>query len=81
MSQALRAYTVHHGTTEVGRAWTLQKDTRAAVCVIWTHPLGWDVRVSLNDELISSYVCRTEDATLDEVAEWRSAWEAKGWRE
>jgi hypothetical protein len=59
--------------------WTLAKGTRTAECVITTHPLGWELRVTLDGELVRSQVCKTETGTLDTSDGWRRDWRAKGW--
>ena len=35
---------------EVGEAWRLTKDWRVAVCALWTHPKGGEVRVTIDGE-------------------------------
>ena len=54
---------------------------RLVRCAESTHPLGLELRVILGDsDLRRSAVFRDRHAADVAAAEWRSAWEAKGWR-
>src|SRR5262249_52015300 len=35
-------------------AWTLVHDRRTAECTIWSHPLGWELRVTVNGSTIQT---------------------------
>jgi hypothetical protein len=51
-----------------------------AVCSLWTHPLGWEIRVLVNDTFIRSQVV-LDPADLQRIAnEWRDAMIREGWR-
>jgi hypothetical protein len=76
---ALRPYDSFRGIEPLGQTWTLKKDARTADCALTTHPLGWELKVTLGDELVRSQVCKTETSVFDTSDEWRRQWEAKGW--
>ena len=38
--------------------------TLGAVCKLWTHALGWEVRLEINDDLQRSEVFRSQDDVL-----------------
>jgi hypothetical protein len=38
--------------------------TLSAVCKLWTHALGWEVRLEVNDDLQRSEVFRSPDDVL-----------------
>jgi hypothetical protein len=59
--------------------WMVRKGQRAAECSIWTHPLGFELRLSVGDELLRSEVIRDQDALIRVQEAWRQALEAKGW--
>ena len=61
-------------------AWTLQKGPRAARCTIWSHPLGFELRLLCSEDLPRIKVCRTPEAMVRLQAAWRAALEARGWR-
>ena len=51
-----------------------------AVCSLWTHPVGWEIRLLVNDTLIRSQVVR-DPADIQRIAnEWRDAMIREGWR-
>ncbi len=51
-----------------------------AVCQLWTHALGWEVRLDADSELLQSEVCRSQDAVFTAGEAWKEAMRAKGWR-
>lgn len=64
--------------TFLGAGWHLTKNGHEAVCELWSHPLGWELRLIVGD-LRRSQVCRTQDDVLDTSAAWKAAMEEKGW--
>lgn len=60
--------------------WTLRKDRREAACVLVGHPLGAEIRVSVDGELQRSQAFRNGADAIALADEWRGAFEAKGWR-
>ena len=61
--------------------WTLKKSKREATCTLSTHPLGWELKVQVSDELMRSEVRKSEPAVFDTSDAWKSQWAAKGWSE
>jgi hypothetical protein len=60
-------------------AWTLTKGPKTAVCEVWSHVLGVELRAVVGAELVQSRVCRSQDDMIRVQDEWRAAFEAKGW--
>ena len=61
--------------------WRLEKDRRIVRCLQAAHPLGVELRVVIGaSDLRRSEVCRTPAQADALAAEWRAAFEAKGWR-
>ena len=61
--------------------WQLLKTGRTVRCVQTAHPLGVELRVLLDpDDLRRSEVFRAPAAADTASAEWREAFEQKGWR-
>jgi hypothetical protein len=64
----------------VGQLFVLTKGNRTARCVVQTHPLGLEVRLSAGRELFQSQVCRGQDDVSNTSERWRTALQGKGWR-
>ena len=64
---------------ELGAAWTLRKGEKEARCSLWSHPLGWEMRLFTTDSL-GSQVCRSLDEILETQEAWKMALIEKGWR-
>ena len=54
--------------------------TLGAVCKLWTHALGWEVRLEINDDLQRSEVFRSQDDVLTAGETWKAAMIEKGWQ-
>lgn len=50
-----------------------------AICWLRTHPLGWELVLSVNGSLQRSEVCRSRDEVVDRTESWRAALLARGW--
>ena len=61
------------------RYWTLAKHARQAVCEGVAHPLGTEVTVSVNGELIRGEVARTADQARTLASQWCAAFIDKEW--
>jgi hypothetical protein len=59
--------------------WTLRKGRQTARCELYSHQLGWELRLEDVDDLPRTQVCRSEGEVLDGQEKWRAALEAKGW--
>ena len=53
---------------------------REAVAELWTHEIGWELRLLVDGDFQRSQVCRSEDEVFTAIGEWRDALTAKGWR-
>jgi hypothetical protein len=61
--------------------WTMTKGQLRLRCALATHPLGWELRLSVRDELSRSQVCKTEREVFDTSDAWRAEAVTKGWAE
>jgi hypothetical protein len=59
--------------------WRLRKDRRALVCSERTTPLGPEIRLLLDGDLLRSELCRPPEDAQDLAREWRIESEKKGW--
>ncbi len=64
---------------EVAVWWTLHKAQPRAVCRMFTHVFGHELRLEVKKQLVESQVCRTDEEVLACQERWRAALEAKGW--
>ena len=60
--------------------WTLKKGQRRAVCRMWSHQLGHELRLEVSRELVASKVCKTEKDMLDCHEFWFARLLAEGWK-
>ena len=65
------------GPVELGDAWTLRKDEKAARCILVTNLLGWELMVR---QLLRSQACRSSDEIFSTHDGWKPAMFEKGWR-
>lgn len=65
---------------EVAVLWTLRRYGRDAVCRLFTHVFGHELRIEVAGLLLSSVVCRSDDDISDYQDGWRNALEHSGWR-
>jgi hypothetical protein len=69
------------GPVRLQQVWTLTKDRRAAVCEVWSHELGYELRLLISgDDLPRTQVYRTVEEFATYQESWRQALEAQGWR-
>ena len=54
------------------------KGKRKASCELWTHVLGWELRLVASGELLRSQVCRTQEEVFDTFEQWKAAMLEKG---
>ena len=59
--------------------WTLKKGQPRAICRMFSHQLGHELRLEVKKQLVESQVCRTDEDILSCQERWRAALEAKGW--
>jgi len=59
--------------------WTLSKRGQVALLVLYTHQLGWELRIESGD-LLMTQVCKSDREIEDVSAAWKAAMLEKGWR-
>ena len=60
--------------------WKLRKGTRVAVCTLWNHPLGGEVRCDVDGEMFATQASRRIEDLLDAADQWKTAFqEQKRW--
>ena len=54
-------------------AWQIWKNDRAASCDVFSHQLGWELRLAMGQELLQSRVVRSEAELNVTTIQWREA--------
>ena len=68
-----------HGPKREQTVWTLPKRPRKAVCEVWSHELGYELRLTVTDDpLPRTHVCRSQEELIGTQYEWRKALEHAG---
>lgn len=49
----------------------VRKGRRSVVCRLVTHPLGWELRLDLEGDLIRSQVCKIDRDVFDGADDWK----------
>ena len=62
-------------------AWSLHKGRKTATCAVWPHQFGWELRLTVAEELIQSRVCRSQAELIETQDQWKAAMIEKGWHE
>jgi len=66
--------------TPTGHSTTTSFTTTAIVWQLWSHQLGWELRLVIDGgELTRSQVCRSNDEILDAQEQWKAAMVGKEW--
>lgn len=82
-ADAVPAPVAPSGQTLVGELFRLHR-TRCgqpleAACHLFTHALGWELRLDVAGSVQRSEVCRSQDTALDLSAEWKAGMLDTGW--
>jgi hypothetical protein len=64
---------------ECGEVWRLSKGAHVAVCSLFTHPKGGEVRLTIDGEWHRGSVAVDGRTLLDVALDWKQQFEAKGW--
>lgn len=64
---------------QAGRLWSLHKGTRAAECLLWTNPLGAEIRVEVGGEFLRSEAGADPLALIEKADGWKAQFIEKGW--
>jgi 4'-phosphopantetheinyl transferase EntD len=59
--------------------WALVKGRRRAGCVLWSHPLGLELRVSVDGHEYLTQVHREREAALGHAEDLRAQLARRGW--
>ena len=67
--------------SRLGDLFRLHKNRREARAALFTHQLGWEVRLLVGSQLevVQTQVCRDQDDVLTAGEMWKTAMVEKGW--
>ena len=60
-------------------AWTLNKGTKTAECLVRTHTDGFELRLVVGMQQTLTKVCHFQEELVRTQQEWRTVLESKGW--
>ena len=80
--QILRRANWHGTPIALGELFILHKNRREEKAIIFTHQLGWEVRLMIGAqaEVVQTQVCRTQEEVFATGEQWTGAMGEKGWR-
>lgn len=76
----LQRFTWSGVTQDLGEMFILKKNSRTAVCRLFSHQFGCEVRLMVGDEILRTQVCRTQEEVFTTGEQWKTAMETRGWR-
>jgi hypothetical protein len=79
MPDVLQRFNWNGQPRKIDICWRLHKAKRKAECEMWSHILGWELRLIASGELLQSQVCRTQDEVFDTFEQWKAAMVGRGW--
>jgi hypothetical protein len=50
---------------------TLRKGDKHAVCELWRHAFGWELRLEAAGEMLQTQVCRSQKEWVDLFEQWK----------
>jgi hypothetical protein len=59
--------------------WTLHNKLATAVCELWSHEFGFELRLAIAGELVRTTVCRTHEDLFEICKDWKEAMTESGW--
>lgn len=77
--QVLQRALWHGQAAKQGDTFRMAKDEHRAVCELWSHQFGWELKLLVDGELRRSQVCREQDIVFATFEGWREAMNEKGW--
>lgn len=77
---SLQRYSFYAGPRTIGEIWTLAREPATIVCVLWTHSLGWELRLMNGTKAIRKQVCRSEGEVFSTSDAWMAQAKATGYQ-
>ncbi|HVL65787.1 MAG TPA: hypothetical protein VM364_00865 [Vicinamibacterales bacterium] len=77
--QVLQRPDWHGEPLDQGEYFRLVKGERTAVCRLFTHQFGWELRLETSGDVRRTQVCRSQEDVFDTAERWKAAALALGW--
>lgn len=76
----LTPYDASEGIAVLGHLWTLTKGDTTLACLVKTHPLGWEARMTIDEMFVRSEVSQEPAPILATGGAWCALAVSQGWR-
>lgn len=64
---------------QLGDVFCLTKDGREAVCALWSHWAGWELRLNVAGQMVATQVCRSQEDVFSTGETWKKNLRVRGW--
>jgi hypothetical protein len=78
-AHVIRPYDQDRGIEVLFDLWTMTKARQCLRCRLFTHPLGWELRRFLGDDLMITEVCKSHGQVLQTADAWKISATERGW--
>ena len=68
----LGVYEPSRGPVDLGPLWSISKGSQWFRCFVWTHPLGWEFRKVVDENVLATEICRHPADVFHAAAKWKS---------
>jgi hypothetical protein len=76
---ALPRYDYYLGPKRLDDVWALTRGDLTMRCLLSTHRLGWELRLTSGASFTRSQVCKSESEVFATADAWKAEAAAKGW--
>jgi hypothetical protein len=76
--RTLEKYDYYRGPRLLGDEWSLSRGSLKMKCVLSTHRLGWELRLTAGN-FKRVQVCKTPSEVFETSAAWKKEAEGQGW--
>ena len=63
----------------IAKLWTMYRSKRKAHCEVYSHPAGWELRLTGNHTYPSTRACEIPEDVLSTQEKWKATLERDGW--
>ena len=74
----LSRYDFYKGPQLLGEQWTLKREALLMRCTLYTHTLGWELKLTAGASFSRSQVCKTETDVFRTSDAWLAEAKQKG---
>ena len=82
--QVLQRLDCHGDAKNIGDCFLLHKEADGrqihAVCQLWSHQFGWELRLVIDGGVNRTQVCRTQEEVFDTYEDWKRSMIERDWK-